>query len=152
MAVLTAFLTDISYAIARQPEVYELADLLNERIVVGSIVKSLEDGCVYFRNAFDERDIKPSVDALTRFLSVSAFPLSLWERSYEKLLNNRGLPISCLQAAMIEMNSSDSKVVSRGTRKAILKLEKGAKDESPVPDDETDKSLEIVMRELGMLP
>jgi hypothetical protein len=126
MAVMTVFLTDVEYPVTLRREVYQLADLANEGLVIGSIVTRLHDGCIYFRNTFDARDIHPSPEAVTRFLSVSAFALALWEKAYNKLLNHRGEPIDCLNAALIELDANDSSLVSAATRRAILKVNQGA--------------------------
>lgn len=151
IAVLTVFLTDLQYPVSKQSQVYELADLINEKIVIGSLVTRLDDGCIYFRNSFDGREIELAAESFTRFLSASAFPVALWERAYEKLLNGRGWPTDCLNAALIELDANDSKIVSRGTRRAILKVERGELKDMPVLDSDTDMSLSTLLTELRLL-
>lgn len=143
------FLTDQEYPASRQAEVYHLSNLINEAIVVGSVV-TREDGSILFRNTFDQRDIQPSIEALTRFFSAAAFGIGLWENAYQKLSAGKGTPPDCLNAAMIEMNASDSTVVSKGTRKALLAVENGGMRAASELDGQIQRNLKVVLTELQL--
>jgi hypothetical protein len=144
------FLTDVTYPISLQKEVYRLADLINEQIVAGAIVKSLDDGGIQFRHTLDSRDIEPTAQGLNRFFSISVFAVKLWSRSYRKLLTHRGNPIDCMKATLIELDANDSEEVSNGTRKALLVVKNGGGGEA-ILATASDRSLQVVLTELHLL-
>jgi hypothetical protein len=129
LATWFCFLTDREYPPSIQKQVYQLADLVNDKIMMGSIVKRFDDGTILYRNTLDTRLTKPSAIAVEMFFSTGAFALALWEHSYGKLLEGKGDPGTCLTAALVELNANDSGIVTNETRRAILGVVSGGLDQ-----------------------
>lgn len=127
VATLGVFISETPvYHVSYKRTVSELAQRMSAVVVFGGIYVQVESGAVLFNHAFDAGAIAPSIEAITRWINQSAFPLSVFGRAYNKVLKGvEAYP--ALQASLVEENvASDRRVVSKATRLALMEVSDGS--------------------------
>jgi hypothetical protein len=146
---LRVYCTDSGYHPSKAPEIAELANRLNEDVPFSLFYQQVGSGAIVLKLTYDARK-GATVEDIENWMNLAAFPLKVFSTAFDKIAHDGVDGEAAYGASLIE-NQIYSRKVLKKVRRAVLKLEKNVKDESPVLDDDTNKNVEIVLRDLGIL-